>query len=201
MYFLLFIYTLLGAGIKYIDDAFDKKIFNKKIALILAPILGIIGAYAMIIDPVSATILLAVLVGVLIKGKVDNLAFIIGFITVIALVILTGVQFLTIPLILLSAAAVLDEIGNDYIDSKRSSLNSKKPTHIFGKIFLGQRWIMKMSIIFLVIMNMIPLLFIFAMLLFDYSYLIVNAYSQIKEEMTCASMSNKIISTIGYIFK
>ncbi len=201
MYFFLIAYTILGAGIKYIDDAFDKKTYNKTIALILAPFLGILGAYAMIIDPVSATILLAILAGVLIKGKVDNLAFIIGFITVIIIVIISGTQFLTIPLILLSAAAVLDEVGNDYIDSNKSSLNPKNPVHVFAKFFLGQRWIMKTSIIFLVIMNMVPIFYLLAILLFDYSYLTLNAYSQMKEKIKNATTINKIIGTVGYIFK
>ena len=61
MYFFLLAYPILGAGIKYIDDAFDENKFNKKIALVIAPILGILWAYTMLIDGVSATILLAVL--------------------------------------------------------------------------------------------------------------------------------------------
>lgn len=201
MYFFLIAYSILGAGIKYIDDAFDEKTFNKIIAFILVPLLSILGAYAMIIDPISATILLAVLAGVFIKGKVDNFAFIIGFITVLAIAIIAGMQFLVIPLILLSAAAVLDEVGNDFIDSKKSSLNPKNPIHTFGKYFLGQRWIMKTAIIFLVIINMVPIYFLLAMIFFDYAYLTVNAYSQMKEKMTSTTTLSKIVGTVGYIFK
>ena len=201
MYFFLAAYSILGAGIKYIDDAFDRKIFNKSIALIITPFLSILGAYAMVIDPVSATILLAVLAGVFIKGKVDNVAFILGFALVIAIVALAGIQFLVIPLILLGAAAVLDEVGNDYIDSKRDQLNSKNPFHLFAKYFLGHRWIMKTAILFLVVLGMVPLYFVLAMILFDYAYVTVNAYSHIKEKMTDATRMTKLVGTVGYIFK
>ena len=69
MYFLLVLYPILGAGIKYIDDAFDEQIFSKRIALVLAPALGLLWAYAMIVDKASAVILLAILCAVLLKGK------------------------------------------------------------------------------------------------------------------------------------
>jgi len=201
MYFFLLSYSALGAGIKYIDDAFDKKTFSKLIAIVIAPLLSILGAYSMIIDPVSATILLAVLCGVLLKGKIDNIAFGLGFALVILIITLAGIQFLILPLILLTAAAVLDEVGNDYIDGKKDELNMKNPLHVFGKYFFGHRWIMKSAIIFLVMLNMIPLFFLLAMILFDYAYVTVNAYSHIKEKMTEATTMNKIIGTVGYIFK
>ena len=96
MLFFLISYSILGAGLKYIDDAFDEKTFNKYIAYMLVPVLSILGAFAMIIDPASATVLLAIIAGVLMKGKIDNYAFIIGFITVLAIVILVGIEFLSL---------------------------------------------------------------------------------------------------------
>jgi hypothetical protein len=70
MYFFLLSYSILGAGIKYIDSAFDEKIFNKKLAMILAPFLGGLWAYTMFINPFSATILLFILL-ILFKKKID----------------------------------------------------------------------------------------------------------------------------------
>ena len=60
MYFFLISFSLLGAGIKYIDSAYDDKAFNKKLALIIAPILGLLWSYTMIINPIAATILLII---------------------------------------------------------------------------------------------------------------------------------------------
>jgi Zn-dependent protease with chaperone function len=48
---------------------------------------------------------------------------------------------------------------------------------------------------------MVPIYFLLAMILFDYAYLAVNAYSQTKEKMTDATTINKIIGTVVYIFK
>ena len=200
MYFFLLSYSILGAGIKYIDDAFDEKTFNKKLAIIFTPILSIIGAYAMLIDSISATILFAILCGVLIKGKVDNYAFIAGFIMVIAIVLLAGVQFLIIPLIFLASAAVLDEVGNDYIDNNKKSLNWNKISHKFVIYFFTQRWMMKVALIFLTILNVIPFYFLTAMIFFDYSYLTVNLYSQIKRG-TASQHTIDTLAKIGYIFK
>ena len=182
MYFFLIAYTILGAGIKYIDDAFDEKTFNKTLALIITPLLSVLGVYAMIIDPVSATILLAVVSGVFIKGKIDNYAFIAGGVIVISLAFIFGVNFLVIPLIILSSAAVLDEVGNDFIDRKKDKLNMKNPAHVFARYFFGHRWIMKTAILCIALVGIIPLYFFFAILLFDYAYIGMRWYGQSKQK-------------------
>ena len=200
MYFFLFAYSILGAGIKYIDDAFDKHTFKKNWALAITPFLSILGAYAMIIDPVSATILLAVLFGVLLKGKIDNIAFIIGFILVMIPVILAGVEFLILPLVLLAASAILDEVGNDFIDGKKIDLNLERFSHKFVIYFFGHRWIMKIAILYLVLINIIPFYFFIAMTLFDYAYVLMDHYTQIKQGIMDTTLTKRAIVKIGLIF-
>jgi len=201
MYFFLLSYSILGAGIKYIDDAFDTKVFNKKIALVIAILLSVLGAYTMLINPISATICFAILCGVLIKGKVDNYAFISALILVMALVFIAGVQFLILPLILLSAAAVLDEVGNDYIDKKREKLDENKFVHKFAIYFFGQRWIMKVVLLFLAIFAIVPAVFFVAMICFDYAYIAIGLYSQAKEGTTNTVVIKKALTKFGMIFK
>jgi len=201
MYFFLLSYSILGAGIKYIDDAFDEKTFSKIIAVVLTPLLSILGVYAMFIDPVSATILLAIIGGVLIKGKVDNYAFMGGAFLVICLVLIARIDFLIIPLIILGSAAILDEVGNDYIDNNKDSLNRDKLTYKFAVYFFGQRWIMKVLLLFLVLTNIIPFYFFFAMILFDYAYQAVNLYSKIKQGKANTWTARKALAIVGYIFK
>jgi len=116
MYFFLLSYPVLGAGLKYIDDAFDEKIFSKRYALILAPLLALLWAYTMYVDQISATILLAILVGVFLRGKIDNRAHFIGLAVIIGIIALVGISLLFLPLIIIAAAAFLDEVGNDVID-------------------------------------------------------------------------------------
>ena len=179
MYFFLASYPILGAGLKYIDEAFDEHRFNVKIAYILAPILGVLWAYSMVVNAVSATILLAILLGVILKGKIDNLAHVAGLGVIFIIVILAGVNLLIIPLIVFTLAALFDEVGNDYIE-KQSYLNSM---NIFKKItgyFFDQRWLTKVAILAIAIIGIIPIYFFFAMLFFDGAYLMVRGISNSK---------------------
>lgn len=178
IHFFLLVYPILGAGLKYIDDAFDEKTFNRKIALMLAPFIGVLWAYAMIIDQVSATILLAVLLGVFIKGKIDNQAHIIGLIVIILFVILLGLDLMILPLILLVAATMLDEVGNDIIDYNKENLNENKFLHRVFTAFFDQRWLTKLVILYVVFVGLFPWYFFVAMLLFDGAYIVVRIYSK-----------------------
>jgi len=181
MYFFFIAFAILGAGLKYIDDAFDEKVFSKKIAYAISPLLGILWAYTMIIDSFAATILLAILLGVLLKGKIDNIAHVIGLIVIIAIVVVAGVQLLFIPLIILAAAALLDEVGNDLAD-KSSFLAGGKRWQRFVIGFFDQRWVAKVAILGLVMVSLLPWFFFVAMLLFDGAYLGVRSFSQIRQK-------------------
>jgi hypothetical protein len=181
MYIFLIAYPVLGAGLKYIDDAFDERTFNKKIALVLAPLLGILWAYTMLIDPVSATILLAVLLGVLFKGKIDNYAHALGLGVIVIILIAAGVQLLTLPLILLVAAAVLDEAGNDIVDYNKNSFDTSNFFHKAIIAFFDQRWVTKLAILYIALLGVFPWYFFLAMLLFDGAYLVVRMYSRSRQ--------------------
>ena len=180
MLFFLLSYPILGAGIKYIDDAFDEKKFNKNVALIIAPLLGILWAYTMLIDKFSATILLAIICGVLFKGKIDNLAHFAGLSSIMAIVVLTGIEIMIIPLIFLGTFAILDEVGNDVIDYNKKYLKKRKTINRLLIYFFDQRWLLKIAILGLVFLGMMPLYFFIAILLFDGAYLIMRYYSKTK---------------------
>jgi hypothetical protein len=190
---LLFLYSLLGAGIKYIDSAYDEQTFNKKIALIIAPIIALIWVFTMVTSPVSATILLAILMGVIFKGKIDNYAHLSGVIIIFPLLFYVGINIMIIPFLFLSAAAFLDEVGNDYV----STINNRKiQSHFliqFVKYFFDQRWLMKSSLLFLSLIGLIPLIFFVAMVFFDYAYLGVRLWSDVKAEDKYNNMDTHII--------
>ena len=179
MYFFLLSYSILGAGIKFIDSAYDEKTFNKKIAMILAPFLGLLWAYTMFINPFSATILFSILLGVLFKGKIDNIAHLSGVIVIIPLIFFLGIELLIVPLLFLAGAATLDEFGNDVLD--RESTKNKE-TIWFRCIlyFFDQRWMLKSALLFLSIIGLIPFYFFVALILFDYAYLSVRFLSEVK---------------------
>lgn len=189
MYFFLISYPILGAGLKYIDDAFDERIFSKKLALVLAPFLAILWAYTMSIDPFSATILLAILVGVFLRGKIDNRAHFVGLLIIIGVIAFMGMSLLFLPLIIIAAAAFLDEVGNDVIDYNQEYLNDGRFGHKILVYFFDQRWVTKIAILYVILLGIFPLYFFLAMLLFDGAYLTVRLYSRSKQSVrnaTCA---------------
>ncbi len=181
MYFFLISFLVLGAGIKYIDAAYDEKTFSKKLALAAAPILGILWAYTMIINPVAATILLAVVLGVVIKGKIDNLAHLSGVLVIVPVIFIAGVDLMWLPLVFLAAAALLDEVGNDFMDDKKGVLDENNKFVRFANSFFDHRWMMKVAILSLVFVGLIPVYFFLAMFLFDYAYLTVRKVSDVKQ--------------------
>ena len=112
-------YIFLGAGIKFIDDAFDREVFDKRIALLLAPVLGILAAFTMSLSIESATLLTAIILGVFFTGKIDNKAFWAGlFVCLVGMLLFGIINFLWLPLIFLTVSGVVDELGNDFVDAK-----------------------------------------------------------------------------------
>jgi len=183
MYFFLVSFLLLGAGLKYIDDAFDEKIFNKKLAMVLAPFLGVLWAYTMIIDQFSATILLAILLGVFVRGKIDNYAHLTGLVVIMLIIIFAGVNLLFLPLLFIATAAFLDEMGNDVIDKNRDYFDDNNFLHKITLYFFDQRWLTKITVLYVVLIGLFPLYFFLAILLFDGAYLTVRLYTKSRQQM------------------
>ena len=177
MYFVLLSYFILGGGLKYIDDAFDERTFDKRMGTILAAPLGILWAFTMIGNPYSATVLLAVIIGVLSKGKIDNLAHMLGFIVVLVAAILIRVEILILPLILLSAAGVVDEAGNDVTGYDEMIKKSRAFKHRLFMYLFTRRYLLKIALLYLVLINVFPIYLLIALILFDEAYLIVGLYS------------------------
>lgn len=175
---LFLFFPILGFGIKYIDAAFDEQVFKKNHAIVLAPVLGILWAITMMIHPIAATILLAVLLGVLIKGKIDNTAHLLGLFAILIFLFIFGIQPLILPLLFLTAAAVLDEVGNDITDYNKKNFYTYRFRHQFSLYFFGRRYLMKAALIYLVIIGVFPLEFFLAFLLFDEAYIITSIFSK-----------------------
>jgi len=185
VYVLFLLFPLLGAGIKYVDAAFDEEVFNKNRALIIAPLIGVIWAFTMMIHPMSATLLLAVILGVLVKGKIDNVAHVAGLVSIIVFYailwfIYDGIIIYFTPLLFLAAAGVLDEIGNDVISYNEEFTNNHSFGFQFFKYFFGRRHFMKVALIYLFIVAGYPLYFFVAFLFFDEAYMMVALYSHSK---------------------
>jgi len=178
MYFYLLTYPLLGAGLKYIDDAFDEKVFNKKFALVLAPLLGVLWVYTMFVNQFSATILFAIMLGVALRGKIDNHAHLIGTLVIVGIIPFVGLNLMVLPLIFLATAAFLDEFGNDMVDLYLSDPEKNSFSKKILKTFFDQRWMTKIAVLYVVLLGVFPIYFFLAIILFDLAYFTVRTYSQ-----------------------
>ena len=91
---LVLAYAIIGFGLKYIDEVFDKKVYSKKIALLFVIICSILIGVLCAIDKYSMAIFFAIILGVAISGKIDNIAFKIGAILALCTVFLIKYLFL-----------------------------------------------------------------------------------------------------------
>ncbi|MEK6977301.1 MAG: hypothetical protein AABX40_02725 [Candidatus Hydrothermarchaeota archaeon] len=111
------LFGAIGGGLKYIDEAFDEGVFSREVAVLLAPLVVGLWIALSTMDGTSATILLAILAGVAVCGKVDNKVFQGGALALVAGLWLSGkLQVLWLPFAALTFLGVLDEKGNDYVD-------------------------------------------------------------------------------------
>ncbi|MDO8647833.1 MAG: hypothetical protein Q7R70_05485 [Candidatus Diapherotrites archaeon] len=168
------LFALLGFLIKFIDDAFDEGVFNKKVAVVLAPIAGILWALAMMATPISATILAAIMIGVLISGKLDNLAFWVVGVSIVAVLFFFGIpEFLLIPLVVLVIAAFLDELGNDFFDK----LGIEDAVHPIIYYFFYYRLTLKLVLAYFVFFQGFSIIYLIALLAFSAAYYALGMYS------------------------
>jgi hypothetical protein len=160
-------FALIGFGLKYIDDAFDEGLFSKDVAKLMAPILVVIWAGVSILDSISATVLFSILFAVLLAGKVDNLAFKLSSIALIVIFLLTPAShLLLVPFFALTVMGVVDEKGNDYVDSHKIGE--------VGEFFFAHRCGMKLGILGLCVVSLLPWVYLIAFLAFDTAYEFVN---------------------------
>ncbi len=176
-------FFLLGALVKFIDDAFDEKAYPRKFALILAPITAIFWAYIMALDPMFAVLLTAIILGVIIKGKIDNVAFVIAVLCVYLVYFFFGVwhelltPFYLFLIVIIAIAGVLDEIGNDYVDN-----NQIFKKGFFGKIvhyFFEYRFTMKLFVLFLSLLGFFHIFFFVVFFFWDIGYEFVMNYTKL----------------------
>jgi len=183
--FIILSYTLLGAGIKYIDQAYDLKVFDKKKANLLAPFLGGLMAYLIITDPNSTMIFFAIFLIVAITKKIDNPGFYAGTLVILLLPLIFSdtLHLEWFPFGILLFSGIVDELGNDWMDDKlkntRHKKTNKKIHNLFIEKFFLHRFTMKLTVLVLALANLMPILYFFAFILFDFGYFLVYEYSLI----------------------
>jgi hypothetical protein len=162
-------FAIIGFGLKYIDDAFDEERFSKEVAMLMASILVVIWLGLSILDSISATVLFSILFAVLLTGKVDNLTFKLSSIALIAILLSTQMLHLSwVPFVALTVMGVVDEKGNDYVDSHE--------TGELRAFFFAHRCGMKLGTLSLCVVSFLPWLYLIAFLAFDTAYEFVKVF-------------------------
>ncbi|MFX0098871.1 MAG: hypothetical protein ACFFCS_04770 [Candidatus Hodarchaeota archaeon] len=145
-----------GFALKFVDQVVDEgKKPPKPILVGVIMIAGLFAGFSMAIDTVTTAMVLALITGVILGGKIDNTLWYIQILLVLAGYNLFFIYFIVtiethvfIPLrvlilyVVVALFTFLDEVFHDKIDNTK--INEKV------KFLLTRRWLMKIAVIMLV---------------------------------------------------
>ena len=116
--FLLVTYAFLGGSIKFIDQAYDERSFDRRSANMVAILAGVVMGFLMAADsPFSTAFFVAMLISLFVAKKMDNLAFVIGALAAVGSFLLFFSQYdvvlLLFPIVGFLLAGFVDEFMDE----------------------------------------------------------------------------------------
>jgi len=132
-------YTFIGGTLKYIDQVYDRGIFDKRFAYLLSILAGIAGGVLIGLDqPFSLTFFAGMIAGLIVTKKIDAPPFVIGTVLTFGIPIImffSGVSIVLdlLALIIFAATSFSDEVFDHLAETGRIR-------GIFGRIFLMRPW-------------------------------------------------------------
>ncbi|QLJ53272.1 MAG: hypothetical protein Sv326_1097 [Candidatus Fermentimicrarchaeum limneticum] len=171
-YLLLVSFAFLGAGLKYIDCVYDEGVFDKRVAIALGVMCGLLGGYIIATDRTASSIGIAVVIGVAISRKIDTPVFMVATVVAFAIPIFlaNSIMLNWLPIAALVFGGIIDEMGNNRADL--GLINSP-----FWKTFFHFRFSMQVVMLLLVIAGVFEPIYFLAFFLFDLSYHMVGGYA------------------------
>jgi len=171
-YLLLASFAFIGAGIKYIDCVYDEGVFDRRVAVLLGLLCGVLMGYVIGSDAKASAIFLAVIVGVAITRKIDTNPFFLGAILAFAvpLFLTKNIMIDWLPTAALVFGGVMDEVGNNRADL--GLINSK-----ILRTFFHYRISMEIVMLLLVLAGVFEPSYFVAFMFFDISYHLVGGYA------------------------
>jgi hypothetical protein len=166
--------AFLGFAVKYIDEVFDEGHFSKTTAYLLAAIAIPLSAYLLITDFYYRQLLLAIILSVFLSRKVDNRIFQLFIVVPFGLGLAYHLLIapLTLDWVIVGTAAIaglLDELGNNWVE--------QHPCNCFVSSFFQHRWAMKLLVLGFGWVNLLPISYVVAFLVFDGTYETVSSAS------------------------
>jgi len=141
-------YLMAGLTLKLGDDLLDE-LNRPNAAVVPLALSGVLFGQIMTLSEWDLVLLGAIVLGVLLSGKVNRPQFLVGFIMIVASLLLGGIPVITSGavlfalLLILLLAAIVDERGNDWADSGERQWMSS---------FFYYRFTLKVAVILLSIM-------------------------------------------------
>lgn len=154
-------FAFLGAGLKTIDDVYDRGVFSRRVAYFLAPCLAALWLVLVFHDQDAATLLSAILAGSLLAGKVDNPVFKLSAIVVLAAMLAWDVSIALLPFLFLTFLGVIDEVANDHASKHGETWRRRLLRHRLG---------MKLGVLLLLAFSQLELVYALALFAFDLAY-------------------------------
>jgi hypothetical protein len=157
--YLFVLFIIAGVTLKFSDFFGEKNYFVSSI--IFAGLSAITFGWLITIDEYSSAIILGIIVGVILSGKVDKLNLIFGLITSLFVSVLIGFKRPQLGILMyVSVFSFIDEIGHE----------SFKTNKRFFKTFFRFRFTLKLVMIILGISSLIPIIYSISFLCFDLVY-------------------------------
>jgi hypothetical protein len=138
-------YSMAGLTLKLGDDLLDE-LNRPSLAVVPLALSGVLFGLIMTLSEWDLVLLGAIVIGVLLSGKVNKPQFLVGFIMIGVSLLLVGVPEISnglslfVLLLALLLAAIIDERGNDWADSGERPLIS---------YFFYYRFTLKVAVILL----------------------------------------------------
>lgn len=157
--------SVLGAALKVVDDTWDEARYPRSVGLV--SFLGLTASFVAL-NACFATVVVSLVVGVLVAGKVDNVPFVVGTVVVLAVAAAFDVRRLEVgPGAMLAAAVACDEWLDDLCERRGA------PAALRSALRWGVLW--KAAAVVTAPLFGWPPRYAFAILAFDVAYAFMGA--------------------------
>lgn len=180
-------FYLLGAAVKFVDDAFDRNRFSREAANYVTGVSIVLALALTWLDIWVASLLLGLLIAVTVSGKVNNRLFLISAVAFFCLLVAFGdfPQLKWALVGLAATAALADELGAEFAKSRfrKPEPSPEVSSQIREKVKAGILYVLRNRVIvFLVllvaaIIQLIPFLYWVAWAALDVGYTVIEAIS------------------------
>jgi len=156
---LLIIFLAAGISLKIADTSGERS--HSVLSYLLASLSGVLFGILISESKISSAIMLGIIIGVAASAKVNKPNLVFGLAVAIATATICGFAIPTLWLFLaVTTFAFIDEIGHNHYTKLRKPL----------RWFFHYRCSLKVTIVFLMIMTVLPLVYGVGFLLFDAGY-------------------------------